>query len=96
MLPGPQRATRPPHSALLPWPGVWCLQDTGQRLKVIAAELAAQTTQQKAGTLLNDAHVACGDGSILRLITIQPENKKAMRARDALNGGILKTGEVLT
>lgn len=82
--------------ALTPWPSVWCLQDTGQRLKVIAAELAAQTTQQKAGTLLNDACVACGDGSILRLITIQPENKKAMRARDALNGGILKTGEVLT
>lgn len=81
--------------ALTPWPGVWCLRDNGQRLKVIAAEIASETTTKPAGTLLDQACIACGGGSVLRLVTVQPENKKAMGARDALNGGILKAGEVL-
>ena len=81
--------------ALTPWPGVWCLRDNGQRLKVIAVKTTQETTKKPAGTLLDHANIACGDDSVLHLVTVQPENKKAMGARDALNGGILKTGEVL-
>ncbi len=81
--------------ALTPWPGVWCLRANGQRLKVLAVEIAG-TSNAPAGTLLADALVACGDGTALRLVSVQPENKKAMAARDALNGGILKTGEILS
>lgn len=82
--------------ALTPWPSVWSLRDNGQRLKIIAADMTAETTAKPAGTLLDHACIACGGGSVLRLVTVQPENKKAMSARDALNGGILKTGEVLS
>ncbi len=81
--------------ALTPWPGVWCLRSNGQRLKVIAAEIADGSSKSPAGTVLEHATVACGDGSILRLVSVQPENKKAMSARDALNGGNLAVNEVL-
>lgn len=81
--------------ALTPWPGVWCLRSNGQRLKIIAAESAPGTTGSTAGTLLAGGLVACGDGSSLHLVSVQPENKKAMSARDALNGGLLTAGEIL-
>lgn len=81
--------------ALTPWPGVWCRLSNNQRLKVIAAARTDATSNKPAGTVLDDGTVACGDHSVLRLVTIQPENKKAMAARDAINGGIIKTGDVL-
>lgn len=82
--------------ALTPWPGVWCLRAGGLRLKVLAAEIADGSTDNTAGTVLEGALIACGNGSTLRLVTVQPENKKAMPARDALNGGNLVVGELLT
>ena len=81
--------------ALTPWPGVWCKLANGQRLKVLAADIMIDSTTKPAGTILEGGDIACGNGSVLRLTTVQPENKKAMAARDAINGGILKTGEVL-
>ncbi len=82
--------------ALTPWPGVWCLRSNGQRLKVLAAEIVAGRNDNRAGTVLEDAIITCGDASLLRLVTVQPENKKAMSARDALNGGHLAVNEALS
>ncbi len=39
--------------------------------------------------------VACGEGTALRLIEVQLQDSKRMRARDFLNGTRLQPGEVL-
>jgi methionyl-tRNA formyltransferase len=80
--------------ALTPWPGVWCVLPGGGRLKVLAASVAAG--DGAPGTIL-DPHltVACGDGRALRLDRVQPENKKPMGGRDAVNGGIVQPGDIL-
>lgn len=38
--------------------------------------------------------VACGDGTALRIMEIQPEDSRRMSARDFLNGSHLKAGDV--
>ena len=38
--------------------------------------------------------VACGDGTALRIMEIQPEDSRRMSARDFLNGSHLKVGDV--
>lgn len=82
--------------ALTPWPGVWCLTPSGQRLKILAAEIAGRGAGA-AGTVIDATlAVACGNSTALRLLRLQPENRKPMSAQDAVNGGILKTGERLS
>ncbi len=82
--------------ALTPWPGVWCLLPDGTRLKIHSATVHQGRGSAAAGTLIDaDGLVACGNGSLLRLEQIQPENRKAMTVRDAINGGALATGMVL-
>ena len=39
--------------------------------------------------------VACGDGTALRLIEVQPQDSRRMSARDFLNGRSLAVGQVL-
>ncbi len=39
--------------------------------------------------------VRCGQGTILELLTVQPEGKKRMNARDFLHGYRLSPGELL-
>lgn len=80
--------------ALTPWPGVWCVLPNGQRLKVLSAEPIP--TPGAAGSILDkDLTVGCGGTSALRLIQVQPENKKPMSGRDLINGGIGKPGDIL-
>jgi len=81
---------------LNPWPGVWTMNGD-KRLKILAARTIPQSSEEPAGTLLNkDGHIACGQGSILALETIQPEGKKPMDITSALNGGYIKVGSCLT
>lgn len=84
---------------LNPWPGTWCLNQDGRRIKILKAtmlELFHQDGDDGVnGTILDDGHVVCGAG-ILKLEHIQPENKKPMDVTAALNGGYIKTGEVLS
>jgi len=76
--------------ALNPWPGVWCMNGK-QRLKIHTCTLISDTTSIAAGTLLDrDGHVACANGSILKLGRIQPEGSKVMDAHAAFNGGYLE------
>lgn len=83
--------------ALTPWPGLWCIGADKKRLKVHKTTLSDQTTDQIPGTLLDKkGHIACGNGSVLQLRHIQPENAKAMDFAGALNGGYIKLGTVLS
>lgn len=78
--------------ALHPWPGVWCMQG-GQRLKVIAAEVAEG--KGRPGEILDRRLiVACGRGALL-LKTVQPQDRKAMDGLSFMNGTHLNVGEVL-
>jgi methionyl-tRNA formyltransferase len=73
---------------LQPWP-VAETKLAGDRIKVIKTSLG---TEQKAGTpgdLITDGKtslaVLCGDGRVLLLTEIQPENRKRLAIKDFLN-----------
>lgn len=72
--------------------GLWCMAG-GARMKITAAETAQGRGQ--AGEIL-DRHlvVACGDGA-LRLLQVQPENRKPMDGASFMNGGGIDVGDIL-
>jgi methionyl-tRNA formyltransferase len=77
--------------ALNPWPGVWSLYDDEKRIKIIEAEAVSESYTEPPGTLIDHiGHVACGDDTAIRLITVQPENAKKMDFISAMNGGYIK------
>lgn len=85
--------------ALTPWPGVWCQDAQGKRLKIHEASLgnAHHEDQAENGEVLSkQGDVVCGEGTILRLEKVQPENAKAMDFASAINGGYIKIGDILT
>ena len=81
--------------ALNPWPGTWSVVND-KRLKILASSLSDKTTSETAGTILAGGHIACGGGSVLELQIIQPENKKPMAVKVALNGSHLVIGDVFS
>lgn len=82
--------------ALNPWPGVWTMTAAGKRLKIVQAAPYAAQTDAAAGTIIDrNGVVACGDGTALRLIRVQPESAKAMDGAAALNGHYIALGETL-
>ncbi|MCD8496629.1 MAG: methionyl-tRNA formyltransferase [Alphaproteobacteria bacterium] len=84
--------------ALNPWPGVWTSVN-GKRLKVLEAVLTDEKALDvmEAGKIISKrGNVVCGDGSLLRLIRVQPEGKAAMDFAAALNGKYLEVGAVLS
>lgn len=79
--------------ALNPWPGVWTSFDD-KRIKILAAtpepDQVTDPTWGEPGTVLSsNGQVFCGDGTILRLETVQPEGKKPMDVSSAVNGGYI-------
>jgi len=82
--------------ALTPWPGVWSVIGD-KRFKMLQTQVTYKKTDKSAGTILDkDGSVSCGDKGILKIITIQPEGKKAMDFTSVLNGGYLKIGDVFS
>lgn len=81
---------------LNPWPGTWCLDKDSKRLKILSASLSSESTTEESGKILENGSIACSGGTILKLETIQPENKKLMDVQAAINGGHLKAGDVLS
>lgn len=76
--------------ALNPWPGVWATIND-KRLKVLEAKCSdMQSDQTPTAVLDKQGHIVCGHKSVLQLIKVQPEGKKAMDVASALNGGYLK------
>jgi len=69
----------------------------GKWLKVIAGEVVDGSTSLTAGNVAADKtlDIACGDGSVYRLLEVQPEGKQAMTADAFLRGAQLKKGDLL-
>lgn len=79
--------------AFNPFPGAWCMAGD-KRMKILSVALSDR--RGDAGAIINaEGDVACGEGAV-RLVSVQPEGKKAMDAAAAFNGGYLKIGERLT
>ena len=66
----------------------------GDQIKVFDSLVLDETTNEAPGTILlhhkNRLLIACGENSVLELLTIQPTGKKVMNARDFINGGLRK------
>ena len=66
----------------------------GDQIKVYDSVVADETTSEAPGTILlhrkNRLMIACGEGTVIELLTIQPTGKKVMQARDFINGGLRK------
>lgn len=77
------------------WPGTWAMDAKGRRLKILEATILSETHANDAGTVFEDAIIICGEGTTLRLESIQPENKKPMGGADAARGGYLPKGSRL-
>lgn len=74
---------------LLPWPAATC-ELAGVRCKVLEARALEERTQKKPGEAVQadkkGLKLACGGGSVLELVTLQPDGKKAMPATAFLTG----------
>jgi methionyl-tRNA formyltransferase len=82
-----ERAVR----AFNPVPGAWTLLPNGERLKILAAEVAAG--KGEPGALLDDRlTIACG-ADALRPLLVQRQGKRAMETGELLRGLTLKPGE---
>lgn len=78
------------------WPGAYTFFRENLRLKIISCQPETQAPAAPPGTLeiveRQKLFVATAEG-ILQLLQIQPATKKAMEARDFINGYQLQTGE---
>ena len=72
-------------------------QVNGKWLKVIRGEVLTGSTGHTPGTLADGKQfdIACGEGSLYRLLEVQPEGKQAMAAEAFLRGAQLSQGQVL-
>jgi methionyl-tRNA formyltransferase len=79
--------------ALTPWPGVWAMRGE-ERLKILEAEIIEG--KGAAGEIL-DRHmvVACGAGA-LKILKLQPQDRKAMDGASYMNGLHLNVGDKLS
>lgn len=81
--------------ALNPWPGTY--SPGSNAFKIKEAALSDQTTDSPIGTILDKkGHIACGQGSVLQIKSLQPAGKKPMDFASALNGGYVTIGETIT
>jgi methionyl-tRNA formyltransferase len=82
--------------ALNPWPATYT-HVNGKVLRIQKAVLLDGAHHAATGQVLNkDGDIACGHGSILRILEVKPENSKAMGFKDALNGKHFNIGDVFT
>jgi methionyl-tRNA formyltransferase len=77
--------------AFNPWPSAHTLLD-GRLVRILKARVG-DSTQARPGELLRSGRsglaVACGDGSGLELVELQPENRKVLSASAFLAGARL-------
>jgi methionyl-tRNA formyltransferase len=79
-----------------PWPGAYT-SFRGKNLNVWAASAAGPSALAPAELRVDNDRllVGCGEGSVLELLTVQPEGKKRMAAPDFVHGYHPKSGEKL-
>ena len=83
---------------LTPWPSATAMVD-GVRCKITGTAVTDQKTAQAPGTCVKaDKHglqVACGQGTVLEILELQPDGKKAMAAHAFLLGHPMKEKEAI-
>jgi len=82
-----------------PWPGVW-LARAGRRLRLVEVRAAQGLDPgQPPGSLTELTReglvMVCGGGTRLLLVGVQPEGRRVLGARDAVNGRHLQVGDRL-
>lgn len=82
-----------------PWPGVWAVRSK-KRVRIVAATaLSEPSSGQAPGRVVrleDDALlVACGGDTMLAVTAVQPEGRRAMSAKEAVNGRQLLPGDDL-
>ncbi len=78
------------------WPCAYFFLN-GKRIKVIETEIGNKSNQ-KSGTVVANTdclEIACGDGTTIKLITVQPEGKGKMTAKQMLCGNRIEIGTVI-
>ena len=78
------------------WPCAYFFLD-GKRVKVLKAKVAG-VTDKPAGTVIRSdsvLYIACGKGTALELLEVQPEGSKAMAVSVMLNGKKIPVGTVV-
>jgi methionyl-tRNA formyltransferase len=90
-----------------PWPNayttfhthrltVWCAEPVAVRNGYVHSAsnvIRLGSPGSVVGARHDDLVVSCGEGTALRLLEVQPEARRRMNARDALNGLHLKVGD---
>jgi len=82
---------------LTPWPGVAAqhvLADGTEADRLLLRRVADLDINhgQPPGTVLADACIACGEGTAIRLVEVQPPGKRTMPIADYLRGNALPVG----
>lgn len=82
-----------------PWPGVWARRH-GKRVRIVEARaLPDPRGTEPCGRVLaledEALRIACGDRTVLAVRALQPEGRRVLSARDAVNGRQLLPGDDL-
>ena len=82
---------------LIPWPAAIAVLD-GVRCKVFATRVCGEATGAAPGTVLQAdkkaLKIACGGGTVLELLELQPDGKKRMAATAFLQGRPVPVGSL--
>ncbi len=83
-----------------PWPGAWTTLG-GKKLAVhrmLPTEIRGTRAHQPGALVVEQGTMfaACGDGSWIELVEVQPEGKRRMRAGEFLRGHAVESGTVLS
>ena len=86
----PAQAIHDQVRGLLPWPTATTEAITGAPLKLFVTKVLERDTGAAPGTVLeagkNGIDMACGGGTVLRVLELQAVGKKRMKAADYLRG----------
>lgn len=84
---------------LQPWPATYTTYRSHRLIVWAAVPEWIEQLQFPPGQIIEAIRdrliVACGDGTALRILEVQPQNSRRMAARDFLNGSALRVGEIL-
>jgi methionyl-tRNA formyltransferase len=81
--------------AFNPWPGT-VTRFRGKACKILHTKVGETFIPAEPGTIhaaRQVLSVTCGDGSVLEILELQPENRKPMSAGDFANGAHIRPGE---
>ncbi len=71
-------------------------EHNGNTIKLIKSEVVNEQTDKPTGTVLNNKlDIACGKGTILRILSVQKSGGKIIDTKSFLNGYKIEIGEIL-